>query len=904
MSGARPPALPARLRPPRPAFPVVDRHRLVDAVAAGVQSAPLTLIRAPAGSGKTVLAAAWATRARRGVPPARLAGPPAWLTLDDGDDRPGVFWSHVIAALSRTGAVVDGAPDPGRDLDPAFVDRLAAELLTHDAPVALVLDQAERLTDRRIGRQLDQLLRAAGPRFRLVMVTRTDPALPLHRYRLDATVAQVRYDDLAFTPAEVAVLLELHGVRTPELTRMVAERTEGWAAGVRFAAMALQDHRTAAAADEVRASLEPDGSVLGEYLAAEVLDALPPAHLDFLTRTSVVAELTPGLAEALSGRRDSERLLAELVRGNAFVLAVPDAAGAYRTHPLVRDLLGTVLARESPGEAVTLHRRAARWFAASGRLTEAVDQLVAAGDWAGAATLVVDGGALAPLLVPGPGSALVGRLERLPADVDTPAAAAVLAALAVGRGEPRRAARRLSRCDERLASLGRGASGSGLALAVAATRTMLADGVGDAGATLAAAGHLLEVVRGATWVDPARLGELRALGLLAAGTARLRDGDPVAACTDLAEAMAALAAAGDEQPGTDGSAGRRASAGGDGAGGNGVDGVDGRAAGPGGGGDDGVDGCAAAIRLRCLGMLALAEASRGRLSRVRELAGAAEALAGESSVAAADRPAAAHLARAWTALQRQDLAGAQHWLRRAVRIQESRDDPLLASVGVLLQVRLRRDQGDADGARRLLERSGTGPAWVRALIDAEAAAVDARRDPTRDATRDTPAAPRPAGIEPQAARVEQLLQQAHRQLARGEAEASRAAVVRALRLAERDGLRRPFTHVSPRVRRLMRLDADVAARADWLRPGGAGPAHTTRAEDEDPDGGVPPGRALSDRELEVLRHLSSLLTTEEVASAMYISVNTVRTHIRGILRKLSASRRNEAVRRARQLGLV
>nr|WP_246402194.1 LuxR C-terminal-related transcriptional regulator [Jiangella mangrovi] len=102
----------------------------------------------------------------------------------------------------------------------------------------------------------------------------------------------------------------------------------------------------------------------------------------------------------------------------------------------------------------------------------------------------------------------------------------------------------------------------------------------------------------------------------------------------------------------------------------------------------------------------------------------------------------------------------------------------------------------------------------------------------------------------------------------------------------------------------MRLDADVAARADWLRPGGAGPAHTTRAEDEDPDGGVPPGRALSDRELEVLRHLSSLLTTEEVASAMYISVNTVRTHIRGILRKLSASRRNEAVRRARQLGLV
>ncbi|WP_116951027.1 LuxR C-terminal-related transcriptional regulator [Jiangella endophytica] len=864
-AGGRPPPLPARLRPPQHGFPVVERRRLVDAVAAGVRTAPLTLVRAPAGTGKTVLAATWARRTRHDAPPARLATPPAWLTLDDTDDRPGVFWSHVVAALARAGVVTDGAPDPERDVDPSFVEWLAAELLERDAPVALVLDEAERLTDHAIARRLDQLLRAAGPRFRLVMVTRADPALPLHRYLLDGTVAQIRYDDLAFTLAEIGAMLELHGVRSPELTRIVADRTEGWAAGVRFAALAVQQWPDGTAADVVRTTLEPAGSMLGDYLAAEVLEALPGVQLDFLTRTSVAAELTPGLAQALTGRGDSERLLAGLARGNAFLLPVPGASGVYRLHPLVRELLGTVLAEESPAETGELHRRAARWFAASGRVADAVEHLVAAGDWTGAADLVVDGAALAPLLVPGAAPALARRLDGLPDELDTPAVAVVRAALAVRRRDLRRAAQGLSSCDEHIASAGVRAAGAGLVLATAVTRAVLSDAVGDAGATLTATRHLRDALQAAPAARPDRHEELRALALLAAGTAWLRAGDPGAACTELA---AALAVTGD-------------------------DGERGPAGAPG-------DGAVAAIRLRCLGMLALAEAARGELSRVRELAGAADTLAAEHSVAAADRPAAVHLARAWVASQRQDLTGAQHWLRRAVRVPECRGDALLSSVSVLLQVRLRRDQGDADGARRLLRRADAGPSWVRALIGAEAAAVGA---PARG---DAVTALRPAGIEPQAARVEQLLQRAHRQLGRGDAATSRSAVVRALGLARRQRLRRPFAHASPQVRWLMRTDAAVSGRTDWLRPEPSpAPSPAPHGAPEPEADGVPPvGRALSDRELEVLRHLSSLLTTEEVASAMYISVNTVRTHIRGILRKLSVTRRNEAVRRARHLGIV
>ncbi|SEE66590.1 LuxR C-terminal-related transcriptional regulator [Jiangella alba] len=845
----RPPV--TRLSPPPHAFPVVDRHRLADAIGDGVRGTPLTLVRAPAGAGKTVAAATWAAQPASA---AALAGPPAWLTLDEADERPGAFWPDVVAALARVGVHVDG----GDAADPAHVDRLAAGLLAHDAPVALVLDQAERLTDRRAGRQLDQLLRAAAPRFRLVLVTRAEPVLPLHRYLLDATVTEVRYDDLAFTLPEVGALLDLHGVRTPELARIVAERTEGWAAGVRFLALAAQQRPAGAAAEVARAALVPAGSALAAYLAAEVLEALPPDHLDFLARVSVAAELPPGLARELTGRGDSDRLLSELARGNAFVLPVPGTAGSYRTHPLLRALLGAELADESPAAAAELRRRAAYWFAGAGRLAAAVEQLVAAGDWAGAAALLVDDAALAPLLVPGAPPELSRRLEQLPDDLDAPAVAVLRAALAVRHGDPSRAARELSRCDEHLA-----AAGAGPALAVAVTRTMLSDAVGDADATLAAAGRLLDALGSSSTARAGRNDELRALALLAAGTARLRSGDPAGARTDL---TAALAATGD-----DGERGGPA---------GGRDG-DGR------GGPDG--GAAAAIRLRALGMLALAEAGRGALTRVADLAGAADELAASCSVAATDRPAAAHLARAWVASQRQDLTAAEHWLRRALRVPECRADGLLSSVATLLQVRLRRDHGDTEGARRLAGAAGAGPPWVRALIDAEAAGDD------------TATAPRPAGIEPEAARVEQLLRHAHGQLGRGAAGTGRSDVVRALALARREGLRRPFAHLSPRVRRLIRSDAAVAARADWLRPAPSPP----RGRAAGPQTGPPPvGRALTDRELEVLRHLSSLLTTEEVAAAMYISVNTVRTHVRGILHKLSVTRRNEAVRRARQLGLV
>jgi len=863
-----------KLLVPRPPLQVVDRHRLIDKVSAAAGTAPLTLISAPAGAGKTILAAAWAAHPDQTLPV-------AWLTLDDRDDQAGVFWSHVLDALAHTGVVSTSTQRPTHpeEVDPSFIERLAVGLLARDEPVVLVLDEAERLKGRKVAEQLDLLLRSAGPRVRLVVVTRADPLLPLHRYRLEGTVAEIRYDDLAFTAAEVRTLLEFHGVAAPELTNTLVDRTEGWAAGVRLAALAMK-HKPAGAstAAQIEACLGPKGSVLAEYLIAEVLREMPAGDRDFLLRTSVAREIFPGLANELTGRSDGEQVLMDLSHGNAFVQLVPGSPGCYRTHSLFREFLRAMLAQEAPAEVAALHRRAARWFAASGRVTEAVDHAVAGGDWVGAAGLVVDGMAIGQLLLPATTTetGIARRLSQLPDDVDSPEVSAVRAALAVRRGDLQRAEQYLARSEEHLTSAGRN-----LVLAIAITRTRLCSANGDIDATLTAARRALGVLHALPVEDLVEHHDLQALALSSEGMAHLRAGDLNAACTSLGQALVTGAANGCE-----------------------------------------------AERLRCLAMLALAEACRGHLSRAQELAETAQGFAMESAVVAANRPAAAHLAHAWVALERQDLTGAQRWLGRAVRFAETRSDTLLASVSALLQVRLRRDRGDIDGARRLLSDNVVRTPWLRAPINAEAAALGLarrRQELTQrviygSTSAGNPPNGRPTGGpvgvgrsqvptvfedrehsgETLSAKVELLLLQAQRHLVHGYLGSGRSAVLRAMALAKGEGIRRPFAHVPPQVRWLIRTDNAVSARAGWLRPERvpASPRQHSPADIPQVD------QALSERELEVLRHLSALLTTEEIAAAMLISVNTVKTHIRGILRKLSVSRRNEAVRRARQLRLV
>ena len=200
------PLLAAKLAPLDPAHATVPRRRLLAQLTRAVQGSPLTLLSGPAGSGKTVLATSWRESAG-------LGWPIGWLTLDDYDDDPATFWSYVVGALTGAGAQLSETPAlPAGEPPPAsFLPRLAADLASAARPVVLVVDDADHLTDRSIVAGLDLLLQHAGNRLRLVLCARADPILPLHRYRLAGTLAELRADQLAFTADEAQGVVRRDG---------------------------------------------------------------------------------------------------------------------------------------------------------------------------------------------------------------------------------------------------------------------------------------------------------------------------------------------------------------------------------------------------------------------------------------------------------------------------------------------------------------------------------------------------------------------------------------------------------------------------------------------------------------------------------------------------------------------
>jgi LuxR family maltose regulon positive regulatory protein len=350
----------------------------------------------------------------------------------------------------------------------------------------------------------------------------------------------------------------------------------------------------------------------------------------------------------------------------------------------------------------------------------------------------------------------------------------------------------------------------------------------------------------------------------------------------------------------------------------------------------------ARLRRRSFAGLALAAALGGELCHAVDCGEAAEQLADEAGLARGDRPGAAPLALAWASCERLQYARARRW---AALAQDSAPDPALAvPLLAILHARLLRSPRDADTAAQALEpilHAVDPPSWLRdrvvvelatlriaqsrpddavAIVDglpephiARAELVRARAvllgagsrfAPRADAIADDPSAPPDL-------RVDAALSRAGLMLDHGDVPAAVAEVRHAWRLAEPEQLRRPFHDAGRALRRLLRSNPALQPVAAWLgrststvvelRRPAARPLRPARPARSQPAVTV---EALTERETEVLRLLSELLSTEEIGAAMFVSVNTVRTHIRSILRKLDVSRRNEAVRRARELALV
>jgi LuxR family maltose regulon positive regulatory protein len=212
------------------------RPRITKLIAEGRRWCPLTFVTAPAGSGKTMALSLWA---------AAEPGTVAWVTVDQFDSRPGLFWTYVVAALRRSGVALPGVlPSArGRDAGHVFLLRLAAALAAQDPPVTLVLDDLHLLTDPELLDGLDYVVRNTGPGLRLLVAARMDPLLPLHRRRLAGELTEIRASDLAFTVAEAGELMARHGCTlTADSLECLTRRTEGWAAGLRLAAISMSTH--------------------------------------------------------------------------------------------------------------------------------------------------------------------------------------------------------------------------------------------------------------------------------------------------------------------------------------------------------------------------------------------------------------------------------------------------------------------------------------------------------------------------------------------------------------------------------------------------------------------------------------------------------------------------------------
>jgi ATP/maltotriose-dependent transcriptional regulator MalT len=353
---------------------LVPRERPLSILRSG-DGCTLTLVDAPAGSGKTTALAQWLA-----ADADRLSA--CWFSVDPSDNDPTRFWTYAVMAMREAVpgfgeaslAALRGGADVATFVLPPAINELAAA----DPHLALVIDDYHLIRNPAIHRQVEQLLDHLPDGVQVVISTRADPPLPLSRWRGRGQLAELRAADLRFSDAEASALLERMQlvVGADDVERLV-ERTEGWAAGLSLAGLSMSGRDDTSGF--VREFAGTDRHVL-DYLGSEVLAGLTPEAQRFLVQSSVLHRLSGPLCDAVMERRGSGRLLEQLEHSNAFVVPLGGTREWYRLHHLFGEVLQSELRTEHAGLIPVLHRRAGRWFAGEGMTFEAIEHAVQAGD--------------------------------------------------------------------------------------------------------------------------------------------------------------------------------------------------------------------------------------------------------------------------------------------------------------------------------------------------------------------------------------------------------------------------------------------------------------------------------------------------------------------------------------------
>ena len=379
--------LATKLYMPAPQPGLVPRPRLAEQLDEGLARG-LVLVCAPAGYGKTVLLADWAGRSEH---------PVAWLSLDAADNDPARFWRHAVAALDRARPGIGdrvspllGPPAPSsfEGLVVALINELAAQAAADEA--LLFLDDYHAIGSQPVHDSLGFLLEHRPAGLCVVLASRSNPPLALARLRARGQLAEVRAAELRFTRDEAAALLQQvaagSGLALPDAAAAaLAERTEGWAAGLQLAGLSLRGQGDVAA---FVAAFTGSHRFVLDYLAEEVLERQSVQVRTFLLETSVLERLSGPLCDAVTGRAGSQALLEQVERAGLFLVPLDEVRGWWRYHHLFADLLRARLQAEQPGRVAQLHHDAAAWHEQRGLADEAIRHAVAAGEMTWAAGLV------------------------------------------------------------------------------------------------------------------------------------------------------------------------------------------------------------------------------------------------------------------------------------------------------------------------------------------------------------------------------------------------------------------------------------------------------------------------------------------------------------------------------------
>lgn len=866
---------------------LVARPALTARLAAGAR---VTVVSAPAGSGKTVLLRSW-------LGESGLADRAAWVSVGREERDPQRFWLSVLGALRGTqpGSGLVRAISAAPELDGwAMAERLLKDLAPLRERIWLVIDDVHELESAQALRQLELLVLRAPGALRFVFATRHDLRLGLHRLRLDGELTEIRAADLRFSVAQARELLDAAGVSLPEPAfRVLHERTEGWAAGLRLAALSLSGHCDP---ETFAAQFSGADRTVAEYLLAEVLERQDEKVRRLLLRTSVLERVNGELAELLTGDSGAERTLQDLEQANTFVTSLDAARSWFRYHRLFADLLKLELRREEPGEITALHRLCARWFAEHGRPAEAVRHAQAARDWKLAAGFLAD--SWPGMLLDGQSATIHELLADFPAEVRVAHAelAALLASRESAQGSVKGARRYLDIAERAMASVP-DARRNQARMLLGVVRLQAGRRSGDQAAVLEQVNRLRMLADASDMARPGLDADLRALALISLGatedwTDRLEE-----ARRHLTQGIALARRIGRPY-----------------------------------------------LEFSALAYLAAVDIARSSFTSAVEHAELVMELAGRHGWTE-EPPAAVAGATIAAALAWQGRTDeAQPWVQHAERCLRAEAEPAIGAGirylrGILELIRGRDGEALAafEAAERLTGQLRLTTAYylsvpIRALrlhalvrlgrtAQAEQllAGLDeqerdrgemrialavlrlAQNDPLAASAALEPVLNGSAPLARPAWAVSALALAAAASDAMGDPAAARSALERAFDLAEPDGARwhfllHPMPDLLERHAKRRTAHASLVADVQSILAG--------RQRAPAPTEPLPAFEALSGSEIRVLRYLPTNLTAPEIARELDVSPNTIKTHMRNLYAKLGIHRRAEAVERGRALGLL